>query len=514
MNTTEKCESYHDDHKTLLAKNTLWSIVLQVTTILAGLVLPRQVLKYYGSEVNGLVNSITQFLSVITFLEFGVGAVVQSALYKPLAERNIQKVSEIIASATRFFRKLGKIFLVYVVFLLFIYPQISEQDFGWLYSAALIVIICISQFAQYYYGMVDGLLLSADQHGYIQYSIQSITLVLNTVACLIAIRCGVSVHAMKILTSAIYLARPLLLRLYVQRHYQLNRHIQYKGEPLQQKWNGVAQHVAAIVLDSTDVIVLTIFSTLSNVSIYSIYHFVVAGISQLLMALNNGVRALIGELLAKNKMPQLNKIFGVYEWAMHTASTFFFGCAGILILPFVRIYTTSINDAEYIQPLFALIIILAFLFYSYRNPYIIMILAAGHYKQTQSNYIIAAVLNIVISIASVRQWGLVGVAIGTLVAMAYQTVWMAYYNSRHLLHWPFKNFCRQLLADALTVLLAVPVCLQLPLSAANYGQWVLRAIPVALVWLCSAVIVNLVFYKEKVFKLFQNARHILPARKG
>ena len=58
-------------------------------------------------------------------------------------------------------------------------------------------------------------------------------------------------------------------------------------------------------------------------------------------------------------------------------------------------------------------------------PYNILILAAGHYKQTQSNYIIAMILNIVVSIATVKMWGLVGVAIGTLIAMAYQTVWMA-----------------------------------------------------------------------------------------
>ena len=60
----------------------------QVITVICGFVLPRYILKGYGSEVNGLLTSITQFLSFISFLELGVGAVVQSNLYAPLAKRD------------------------------------------------------------------------------------------------------------------------------------------------------------------------------------------------------------------------------------------------------------------------------------------------------------------------------------------------------------------------------------------------------------------------------------------
>ena len=95
--------------------NTISSLVFQVTTIICGFILPRLILNAFGSEVNGLVNSITQFLGVISFLELGVGAVVQSALYKPLAEKNQEDVSKIISSANKFFTRLGQILLIYVI---------------------------------------------------------------------------------------------------------------------------------------------------------------------------------------------------------------------------------------------------------------------------------------------------------------------------------------------------------------------------------------------------------------
>lgn len=73
--------------KRLLAKNTISSLLAQITVLVCGFILPRFFLQSFGSEVNGMVNSIAQFLGVISFLELGVGAVVESALYKPLAEK-------------------------------------------------------------------------------------------------------------------------------------------------------------------------------------------------------------------------------------------------------------------------------------------------------------------------------------------------------------------------------------------------------------------------------------------
>ena len=95
--------------------NTGSSLIFQVTTIICGFILPRLILKAFGSEVNGLVNSITQFLGIISFLELGVGAVVKSSLYKPLADKDEDSVSKIIASADKFFKKLGFILFIYVI---------------------------------------------------------------------------------------------------------------------------------------------------------------------------------------------------------------------------------------------------------------------------------------------------------------------------------------------------------------------------------------------------------------
>lgn len=478
--------------------NTASSLVLQLTTIICGFILPRLILNAFGSEVNGLVNSITQFLGIIAFLELGVGAVVQSALYKPLAEKNQDDVSKIISSANKFFTRLGQILLVYVIVLIFVYPRLAGQSFDFVYTATLIVAISISSFAQYFFGIVNRLLLTADQRGYIQYNVQTLAVVINTVACFILIHLGYSIQIVKLTTSLIYLLQPFLIYLYVQHNYNINKKIKYTKEPIPQKWNGIAQHVAAVILDQTDTIVLTMFATLSDVSIYSVYFLVVKGVKQLFLSMTNGITSLIGELWARQELEELNKTFSWTEWVIHTGTTFVFGVTAILIVPFVRVYTLGIHDANYIQPLFAALIVAANAGHCLRLPYNIVILASGHYKQTQNNYIIAATLNVIVSVVTVKKWGLIGVAIGTLVAMGYQTVWMAVYDSKNLIKWPLRNFVKQFFVDGLTVIIGFLATRMIAMSEVTYIEWFFLAVKTAVIWIVIVSTLNMIFYRDKM----------------
>lgn len=487
--------------KKKLLYNTISSLIFQVTTIVCGFILPRLILNAYGSNVNGLVNSITQFLGIISFLELGIGAVVQSALYKPLAEDRKDDVSKIIASANKFFRRLAQILLVYVIALVIFYPMFVGKNFGFTYNATLIIVISISSFAQYYFGIVNRLLLTADQRGYIQYIAQTIAVIGNTIACyvLIILRCNIQI--VKLATSIIYLIQPFVIHLYVRKHYEINTKIQYDEEPIPQKWNGIAQHIAAVILDGTDTVVLTLFSTLENVSIYSVYFLVVKGVKQLFMSMTNGITSLIGELWAKQELDELKKMFGWTEWVIHTGTTFVFGVTAVLIVPFVRVYTLGINDADYIQPLFAVLIVAANAGHCLRLPYNIMILAAGHYKQTQRNYIVAAAVNIIISVLAVKAWGLVGVAIGTLVAMTYQTIWMAWYDSKNLIKWPFINFVKQVIVDIVTAILCGMLSSGFRMYSLSYFGWCVNAVEVVITWFVIMSVINAIFYRDKMFQV-------------
>jgi O-antigen/teichoic acid export membrane protein len=136
-------------------------------------------------------------------------------------------------------------------------------------------------------------------------------------------------------------------------------------------------------------------------------------------------------------------------------------------------------------------------------PYHIVIKAGVHYKQTQRCYIIATVVNIAISILTVHWFGLIGVAVGTLVAMAYQTVWMAWYDSQNIISWPFNKFLKQLGVDAIVFCCGFFASKIFSISSLTYISWVVMAVKVVLLWGVIAIIINCIFYKSMMATLFK-----------
>lgn len=484
-----------------LLYNTIFSLLLQGCTVVCGLILPRLYLLQYGSEVNGLVHSISQFLGVISFLELGVGQVIQSALYKPLADKDNDLISKIYISGNKYFHRIAVALIVYVIFLMCVYPLVAKHHYGWFYIATLVAVLSVSSMSQYFFGIVDRLLLNADQYGYIQCAVHIVVLLCNTGVSILMIMIGASIHMVKLIAVLISLISPIFIHLYIKRHYSINRKITYDEEPIRQKWNGVAQHLSYVVLEGTDIMVLTIFSTLENVSIYSVYHMIICGIMQLYRVATNSFHAIVGNLWVKQEMERLNKVFGYIETLLHYAVVFLFSCTAVLLIPFVRVYSAGISDADYIQPLFAGLLIFAYAFQCLRTIYNMVILGAGHYKQTQLCHIIAAILNLGISILTVKYYGLIGVAVGTLIALAYQLVWMAMYDSMYLLKSPLKNFIKHIVIDLLTAGMIVFVASKICWNTYGYCEWFVLAFTVAIIALIVISISATIFYKDQIFEI-------------
>lgn len=490
-----------------LVLNTISSWIYEVLVIISALILPRMFLSFYGSEINGLVQSITQFLSIISFMQLGMGAVIQASLYKPLVDSNSEKISEVVTSANKFFKKIGIALIVYSIILMFLYPKITNNTFDFQEVVLLVFAISLNLFVQYYFGIVDIILLNADQKGYINYIGSIITLIFNTVICVILIYAGLSIQLVKIISAFILLIKPMYNRVYINKHYSLNRRIKYTGEPIKQKWNGIAQHISNVVIENTDTIVLTLFSTLSNVSIYGVYYMVINGIKTLFLSVSYGVEAVLGEFWARGNKEDLYHFFESAEWLIHNLVILFFGCTGTLIVPFIMLYTKGVTDANYNQFNFAVLIVLAHSMYCIRLPYHMMIKASGQFKETQSNYFIAAIINVLISIITVKLMGLIGVAIGTFIAMLYQTVWMAVYNYKNIFKKSIKIFLKLTLIDSLIVILAVIVMNIMPLAANTILKWVISAFIVFIVWAVLIFVINCIFYKDKVSSLIMKVKN-------
>jgi len=484
--------------KRKVAWNSLAALLSRLVALVSGFILPRLLLEHFGSEVNGLTQSIKQFLGVISFLDLGVGQVMRSALYKPLAAADHHRISCIMVSGKKYYRTLAYMLMGYVLILICIYPLITEQLFDWLFTATLIIAMAISSFAQFYLGIANEQLLQADQRGYVIFLLQVVGNVANILISVWMIRMGASIQAVNLASSLVFLLRPVVVWLYVRRVYAIDDRARYTVEPIAQKKEGVAQHISAVVLDGTDTIVLTLLSSLTNVSIYSVYYLVITSVQGFYQSATAGVQSAVGLMWAMQDKKRMHSMFVTVETVLHVVVVFVFSCMGVLIVPFIRVYTAGLTDADYVQPLFAALLVLAYGIRCLRTPYNMWILAAGHYRETQKCHIWAALINLAVSALMVTQLGLVGVAIGTLIAMVYQTIWMALYNTRALLKRPVRSIIKRFAVDALMAGLICVLTRGIHLTAVGYVEWVWMAIKVALIAAAVVATVMMLCYRTEV----------------
>ncbi len=465
------------------------SLLLEMVSIICGFILPKVILSTFGSTYNGITTSITQFLAYITLLRAGVGGVTRAALYKPLAENNIEKVSAIIKATEEFMRRVAFIFLGVLILFSIIYPYLVKDEFEWFFSFSLILIMGIATFAQYYFGITYQMLIGADQRQYVTSIIQIISVILNLIVSVVLMKMGYGIHIVKFGSTVVFSLNPIILFFYVRKRYKIIKNIQPDNIAISQRWDAFMHQIAAFVQENTDIVVLTVFSNLKEVSVYSIYYLVANGVKKLLETITTGIEAAFGNMIALNDYVTLRKTVVRLEVILYSTATICYACVLNLIVPFVMIYTKGINDASYSRPIFAAVIVVAQFFYCIRTPYQYMVEAAGHFKQTRNGAIWEAVINIVISIVCVLKFGLVGVAIGTVVSTVFRTIQYANYTSKNILKRERYVFVKRLVISLSNIIL-ITICVQFLFRGVvdDYFSWLIRAIGVGTI---SAIVVGI-----------------------
>ena len=110
----------------------------------------------------------------------------------------------------------------------------------------------------------------------------------------------------------------------------------------------------------------------------------------LLTSFSNGLTAGFGEVISKGESETLRKSYSTYEYMYIIILFIVTVCMGVLILPFVSVYTMNMTDTNYMRPVIAGLFTVIVLLQNIRIPGLTIICAAGHYKETQYQAILEA----------------------------------------------------------------------------------------------------------------------------
>lgn len=499
------------DKSTIMKKklylNTILSLLYQLIAIINGLIIPRLVLGYFGSKVNGLVSSITQMLSVISFLDLGIGSIVQVALYSPLSSRDNKKISYVYNSSKKYFDVIAKILLVYILILCIYFSYFKETGFSSIYTITLLLAISINNIAQYFFGITNTLLLNADQKIYIVTILNIITTLLNAVVTIICLYFQFSIQMLKFLSSIVFIIKPLFLTIYVKKNYNID----YKCTPpkgvLKDKWSGMIQHISTMLTNSSDYIILTIFSSLESISLYNVYVLPLNNLRLLIESFTTSYKSYFGTLIANKNKDKLIMEFKKFEIIVHFFCTVIFATIYKVLIPFVLFYTLNVHDLDYNLPIFSYFITSAYFLFSLRVVYTTIIFSAGHFRQTQIYCIIECFINLILSIVLLKFFGVAGVAMGTCISTLYRLCASAYYLKNHILTNKFSEFLKLFFTDIIAILLVVFFTMPLNVRYESFLCWIVDSLLVFIIGLMISSFVFILIYGKKLILYVKNKKN-------
>lgn len=480
-------------------RNIVTTLVSQLVSTVCGMVIPGMLISAFGSAMYGLTTSIAQFLAYISLLEGGIARVARAELYAPLAQNNDYEISRVYHAIKRFFASVGVVFLIYTLVLSVAYYDIAQvTEVGRTYIFFLVWIISAGTIAKYLGGISNLTLINADQKQYVGNIIVTAATIINAVLVVLFATSGCDLLVVKIGSSAIYILQPICYWLYVRRHYNLLSVGKNKSK-LRQKWTGMGQHIAYFFHTNTDIVILTLFANLRYVAVYAVYRLVISSIRKIAASFTSGMEAAFGEKIARKEQEPLQSLFFKYKHLLSFMSIVLFGTTAVLVVPFVRLYTAGVTDADYIQPAFAIVMLFAEAIDCFMHPCCSLPVAANKLKETRWGSYGEAIINITLSLILVWWNPLVGVALATLVATVFKAVFYMVYAGRNILQVRLAHLMKSFLVTAALIALfaAVGIWLQRNIQIGNYFIWVLYGIgTVGVTSLVTAMIYAIVYPDE------------------
>lgn len=491
--------------------NTLSTAIYQIVVMLVGFVTPRILLQYYGSEINGLVSSINQFITYFSLVEAGIAGAAVYSLYKPLANKNHEEISSIVSAAKKFYVQAGFIFTLLVLGMALIYPLfVTAQNLNSVLMAVLVIVLGAKGFLDFFTLAKYRVILTADQKTYIISNASTVYVLLQMVIIVIMsiLKCNiVFVYAVAILAL---FARSIILMVYVKKKYP---YINYKAEPnkkaLDKRWDALFLQILQTVQTGAPVVIATIFTSLKDVSVYSIFNMVLVGINGVLNIFMSGLSASFGDIIARKEKENLKVVYKDFEYTYYLLISLVYAVSFALIMSFIRIYTADITDANYNQPLIGILFVLNGLLYNIKTPQGTLVIAAGLYKETRWRTLLQALIIVVFGSILAPKFGIVGILIASCLSNLYRDIDLLFFVPKNVTKTKVIETFKNWVMLVLIVIMIVLPGIVFDINPTTFGTWILIAIPYTIYAAIVVVLLGGIFNKCQFLAVLKRIKRMV-----
>lgn len=473
-------------------KNVVTGFGGQVIVIILGIIVPRILITSYGSDINGLISTISQIFTYLALLEAGIGQATQNLLYKPVKEKNKIEISNICSSSSCYFRKLTVFYGIGVIFLSLCVPFILKTKIDFITIFLTMIFEGGAGIVSFYYIETPSILIAVDGRSYVNNTIALISQIVAYAAKIALASLGVNIVFVQLAYFLIAVVKVFFYKVYFQKKYGWVD-LQGKGKrfDIKDRNSYIITEITWTIFSSTDMIVLSSFVSTQMSSVYGIYNMIFINISVLLNAVYNSIKYLLGQTYHENKEKYMlmhdafNSIFFGTITALMTISY-------ILCIPFMKLYTAGVTDINYIIEglplLFCLVQLLSWSRYISGN----LVGIAGRIRKAVWVNIVEALLNVIFSIILVQRFEISGVLFATIISLPLKFVYCNYVGDKIILKRSLWNTIKILGSNFIIFILGVIANQFINLNISSFASFILNGILVSIIVFLFTAVVNVI----------------------
>lgn len=497
--------------------NIIFSLIHKIATILLGFVVARLILTTYGSSINGMLASIRQFVAYLSLLEMGIAGASIYALYKPLAERNDKQISQVLVEAKNYYFRSGIAFTIGCIILAVIYTFIvSDREINSVTVFLVFIILSVSTAMDFFAFAKYRVIFTADQKEYIINVCNTIYIITYSLLAILAIKADMSIIIMQLTVVIAYFVRSALLYTFYKKTYRnrFDLSIKPKDKLVKQKGAVMWHEISWLVISSTPMVVMTLFYSFKQISVYSVYNMVIGNIVIIVSVFYNAFTAGFGEIVAKEQYSLFGKIYHQFEFMYFTLAGFMFLCTLQLIQPFINIFTIGVLDIYYNNPVLVILMILLSLANCFRVPPSIIIGITGSYQQTMNSTIIVTILCIILSV-SFAFINFELILVGSITAYIIRAMAFMIQAKKLSIGYNINISIKNVLVAISTFIITYFFTNRLVNNAVSgYLEWAVNAFMLCLINASIYIILMMILNRKLTISAFQRLKAIMEFKRG
>ena len=438
--------------------NLVTAVVGQVISLFLSLIARMVFTRYMAQEYLGLSGLFTNILSVLSFVELGIGPAITFSLYKPLAENNIEQVKSLMHLFKRAYQIIGTFILVVGVFFTPLYPFFIK-DISGVTNLDLIYLLYVANTGISYFFSYKITLIIADQNQYIRNFVHYGVLFITNIAQIVILIFTQNYILFLICQVVFTFSENLLLAYVADRKYpylkeqNINKLSRDELQPIVRNIKAMVFHkVGSVVVSSTDNLLISKFLGLAISGLYANYALILSAINTILAKVFDAVVASVGNLNALEDVKGLQMVYNRLYFLSFWLYGFCSVCLFCLIQPFIEL---AFGKHYLLDFLTVIALVVSFYTVGMRHAPNVARSAAGLYYRDWPKPIFELLVNFVASIVFLKIWGVSGVFWGTVASTVLVCAWVeAYVVYHHALHLPFGSFFRDYIKYVMSTLLA------------------------------------------------------------